>query len=77
MLENLLIPLPLPTKSQMAISNQVKESLEQASKHMREALAFASRTEHPAVISTISGLLIRTECIESMDNMFQKLSQSK
>jgi hypothetical protein len=77
MLENLLIPLPLPKKSQMALSTQVKESLEQASKHMREALAFASRTEHPAVISTISELLIRTECIESMDNMFQKLSQSK
>jgi len=61
----------------MTISTQVKESLGQASNHLREALAFASRTEHPAIISIISELLIRTECIETMDGMFQKLNQSK
>jgi hypothetical protein len=77
MLESLLIPLPMPKESQMTISAQVKESLEQASNHLREALAFASRTEHPAIISLISELLIRTECIETMDGMFQKLNQPK
>lgn len=77
MLENLLIPLPLPKQSQMAISTQVKEALDQASKHLREALAFASRTEHPSVINGISDLLVRTEYIESIDLMFQSLKQSK
>ena len=34
----------------MSLSNQVKESVNEAAGNLREALAFAARTEHPVVI---------------------------
>jgi hypothetical protein len=72
--------LRAPKKSEMSLSNQVKEAVDQASKHLRDALAFAARTEHPITISTISDLLIRLESLECMDEIMQKFgkaSQSK
>jgi len=39
---------------------------------MRDALAFAARSEHPICISTISDLLIRLESIESIEELMQK-----
>jgi hypothetical protein len=39
---------------------------------LREALAFAARSEHPVTISAISDLLIRCESIESMDEIMEK-----
>lgn len=56
----------------MALSNQVKESVSQATSHLRDALAFAARSEHPIVINTISDLLIRIESIESLEGFMQK-----
>jgi hypothetical protein len=56
----------------MALSNQVKEAVNQATIHLREALAFAARSEHPVTISAISDLLIRCESIESMDEIMEK-----
>jgi hypothetical protein len=67
------IALRTPKESEMAISNQVKESIEQAASHLREALAFASRTEHPITINTLSDLLIRLDSIEQMDQIMQKM----
>lgn len=67
-----------PTKAQMSLSTQVKESVNQAIHHLRDALAFAARSEHAVTISTISDLLIRCESIESMDEIMQRFgSQSK
>jgi hypothetical protein len=67
-----------PKESQMALSSQVKESINQATSHLRDALAFAARSEHPAVIATISELLIRVESIESLEVMMKKMgSDSK
>jgi len=43
----------------MSLSNQVKESVTQAASNLREALAFAARTEHPVIISNITDMLIR------------------
>lgn len=56
----------------MALSNQVKESVNQATNHLRDALAFAARSEHPICISTLSDILIRLESIECMEEMMQK-----
>jgi hypothetical protein len=67
------ITLRKPKESEMAISNQVKESIDQAACHLREALAFASRTEHPITINTLSDLLIRLDSIEQMDQIMQKM----
>jgi hypothetical protein len=56
----------------MALSSQVKEAVNQATIHLREALAFAARSEHPVTINVISDLLIRCESIESMDEIMEK-----
>lgn len=61
-----------PTESEMSISNQVKESINEATKHLRDALAFAARSEHPITISTISELLMRLESVEQMDEILEK-----
>ena len=61
-----------PTASEMSISNQVKESINEAAKHLRDALAFAARSEHPMTISTISELLMRLESVEQMDEILEK-----
>ena len=62
-----------PKESQMALSNQVKESINQATNNLREALAFAARSEHPIVISTLSDIMIRLESLESIEDIMQKL----
>lgn len=61
-----------PHTSEMALSSQVKESVNQAVQSLRDALAFAARTEHPMTISTISDLLMRLESIECMDEILEK-----
>lgn len=66
--------LKQPTESQMALSNQVKESVAQATTHLRDALAFAARSEHPVTIASLSELLVRCESIESMDEIMEKYS---
>ena len=58
----------------MSLSTQVKESLNQAATHLRDALAFSARSEHPICITTISELLMRVESIEQMDEIMQKFS---
>ena len=63
-----------PSESQMSLSTQVKESLNQAATHLRDALAFAARSEHPISITAISDLLMRVESIEQMDEIMQKFS---
>lgn len=61
---------------QMALSTQVKESVEEATKHLRDALAFASRSEHSITINTLSDLLVRCESLECMDEMMNKFAGS-
>lgn len=56
----------------MALSTQVKESVQQATNHLRDALAFASRSEHAITVSTLADLLVRCESLESMDEMMQR-----
>jgi len=58
----------------MALSNQVKESINQATSHLRDALAFAARSEHPIVINTLSDMLIRMESIESLEGFMQRFN---
>lgn len=56
----------------MALSNQVKESVKQATDSLRDALAFAARAEHPITINTLSDILIRLESLEAMEDIMQK-----
>lgn len=67
-----------PSTSQMSLSTQVKESVALATNHLRDALAFAARSEHPICINALSDILMRLESIESMEEIMQKFGhQSK
>jgi hypothetical protein len=78
MLGTMFTLMMAPKESQMALSNQVKESINQATNNLRDALAFAARSEHPIVISTISDIMIRLESLESIEDIMQKFgAQSK
>jgi len=59
----------------MSLSTQVKDSLDQASACLREALAFAARTEHPLTVNTLSDLLIRIESLEQVDDLMQQFTK--
>ena len=60
----------------MALSTQVQECTKQAAAALREALAFAARTEHPLVINTITDILVRVESLESIDEIMDKFGKS-
>jgi hypothetical protein len=64
-----------PRESEMALSTQVKEAVDQASNCLRDALAFAARTEHPLTVSTISELLCRLESLEQVDELMAQFSK--
>lgn len=64
-----------PRISEMSLSTQVKDSLDQAAACLREALAFAARTEHPITVNTLSDLLIRIESLEQVDDLMQQFAK--
>ena len=66
-----------PKQSEMALSTQVKETTEQAAAKLREALAFAARTEHPVVISSLTDILVRLESLESMEELMDKYGKPR
>jgi hypothetical protein len=73
MLQTIAI-LKKPTEMQMALSTQVKESVKQATSSLRDALAFAARSEHSLTINTLADLLVRCESLECMDEMMNKFA---
>jgi hypothetical protein len=64
--------LRTPKESEMALSNQVKESVKQATESLRDALAFAARAEHPITINMLADTLSRLESLEHMDDFMEK-----
>lgn len=66
-----------PRSSEMALSNQVKEAIDQATTCLRDALAFAARAEHPITINTISDILMRLESLECMDELMEKFERAQ
>lgn len=66
-----------PRTSEMALSSQVKESVNQAVSSLREALAFAARTEHPAMIASITDILVRLESLETIDEIMEKFGSTQ
>jgi hypothetical protein len=67
--------LRTPKESEMSLSTQVKESVEQAGNCLRDALAFAARTEHPITTTTISDILCRLESLEHVDELMQQFAK--
>jgi hypothetical protein len=58
----------------MALTTPVKDSLDAAATNLREALAFAARTEKPITVHTLTDMLIRLESLEHMDELMSKFS---
>ncbi len=61
----------------MSLSNQVKQSVNEAAGMLREALAFAARTEHPVVISSLTDVLVRLESLEHMEEIMDKFGKPR
>ena len=57
----------------MALSNSVEESLNEASAHLRNALAYAARQERPIVCTQIAKTLSDIENIGSFENIMDTL----
>lgn len=68
--------LRAPKQSEMALSNQIKESVLGATNCLRDALAFAARAEHPITINTISDVLMRLESLEHIEDMMEKFHKA-
>jgi hypothetical protein len=61
----------------MALSQSVKESLDEAEAALRNALAYAARQERPMVCSVIADLISRIESMQSTDSILDKLEDRK
>ena len=61
----------------MALSEQVKDSLEEAKSNLKNALAFSARNEKPFVSKAIADLLFQVENIMDASKMIEKLENRK
>ena len=61
----------------MALGTQVEESLKEAEASLRNALAFAARTERPMVCSVIADLISRIDSVIDTDKMLDKFESRK
>tara|TARA_X000001036_G_scaffold50588_4_gene40339 strand:+ start:75 stop:299 length:225 start_codon:yes stop_codon:yes gene_type:complete len=59
----------------MTLSQQVTESLDDATGHLRNALAFAARHERPVTINAISKLLNDVESLQQFDSLMDTIEQ--
>lgn len=61
----------------MALSQTVTDSLNEAKLHLRNALAFAARSERPVVCKQISEMIFQCEHIGSLDEIFDSIEDLK
>lgn len=61
----------------MSLGTQVEESLKEAEANLRNALAFAARTERPMVCSVISDLISRIESLQHTEKILDRLDNRK
>ena len=57
----------------MALSKTVEESMKEAQESLRNALAFAARTERPMVCSVVADLISRIDSVMNTDSLLDKL----
>jgi hypothetical protein len=57
----------------MALSQSVEDSLKEATQNLRNALAFAARTERPMVCNVIADLISRIESVQNTDAILDRL----
>lgn len=61
----------------MALSHSVKESINAASGHLREAIAFGSRVEHPVTLNALIDCVSRLETIETLEQAVEKYAANQ
>jgi len=61
----------------MALSKTVEDSLKEAESNLRNALAFAARSERPMVCSVIADLISKIDSVKSTDSILDKLEDRK
>lgn len=61
----------------MALAKQVEDSLKEAESNLRNALAFAARSERPMVNAVISSLIQKIDMIITTDSLLDKLENRK
>ncbi|MAR67145.1 MAG: hypothetical protein CL833_07860 [Crocinitomicaceae bacterium] len=59
----------------MSLSTQVKIPVDAANNAMREALAFAARSENAVLISAITDIIAKIESLNFMDALLEDLDQ--
>lgn len=59
----------------MALSQQVVDSLKEAEGNLRNALAFAARNERPVVCNAISRIILDIDHTMSFDGIMDKLEE--
>ena len=59
----------------MALSKKVDEYLVEAQGNIRNALAYAARSERPVTINALGRLLIDIEALSKFDDLLDKLDQ--
>jgi len=59
----------------MALSTQVKIPVDAANHAMREALAFAARSENAVLISSITDIIAKIESLNFMDALLEDLDE--
>jgi hypothetical protein len=57
----------------MALGFQVKESLKEAESNLRNALAFAARSERPLVATSIAKMIQEIDSLTTIDSIMDKL----
>ena len=65
-----------PRRETMTLSKQVEESLRDAQGNLRNALAFAARTESPYVNKHIADLLSNIEAVIDVQKIVEKVENN-
>lgn len=61
----------------MALASQVEDSLKEAEASLRNALAFAARSERPMVCNVIADMIQKIEILMKTDELLDKLETRK
>ena len=56
----------------MALSKQVKDSLDESSTHLKNALAFAARTEKPYISKHIADMLAKIDALLDIETFLEE-----
>ena len=59
----------------MALSEQVETSLQEAQGNLREALAFAARSEKPYISKHISDMMMKIDCLNEVSTLIDAVEE--